>query len=162
MCTTLWRHGRHSQLPYLTNVATGKGRTVSSHNFNSQNSELGSSSPRAVIAYFHFRMPFESSNLPGVGPIFPDWAFENWPCTSAAPWAPSASLSPPSWPRACPANARGSSSRKLNLEKWAQPLEDLNFRRAFWSNNKQCLWDLSSPIQNLASWHYDNWLHPLI
>ena len=24
-------------------------------------------------------MPFESSSLPGAGPIFPDWTFENWP-----------------------------------------------------------------------------------
>ena len=33
-------------------------------------------------------MPFESSNLPGVGPIFPDWTFENWPYLLRTPRTP--------------------------------------------------------------------------
>ena len=36
------------------------------------------SNPR-TIAYAHFKMPFESRNIPGAGPVFPDWTFENWP-----------------------------------------------------------------------------------
>ena len=40
--------------------------TVSFHNFNSHNFTLRVSNPRAV-AYSHFSMPFESSNLPGSG-----------------------------------------------------------------------------------------------
>ena len=35
--------------------------------------------PRTIV-FVHFKMPFESSNLPWAGPTFPDWAFENWPC----------------------------------------------------------------------------------
>ena len=46
--------------------------TVSSHNFDSQTFKLRVSNPRTT-AYCHFKMPFESSNLPGAGPIFPDW-----------------------------------------------------------------------------------------
>ena len=45
--------------------------TVSSHNFNSHNFNLRVSDPR-TIAYFHFKMLLESSNLPGNGPILPD------------------------------------------------------------------------------------------
>ena len=41
--------------------------TVSSHNFNLPKIKLRVSNPR-TIAYFHF----ESSDLPGAGPIFPD------------------------------------------------------------------------------------------
>ena len=51
---------------------------VSSHNFNSLNVKLRVSNPRA-IAYAHLKVPFESSDLPGAGPIFPDSTFENWP-----------------------------------------------------------------------------------
>ena len=36
------------------------------------------SDPRA-IAYALFKMPFESSSLPGSGPMFPLWTFENCP-----------------------------------------------------------------------------------
>ena len=52
--------------------------TVSSHNFHSQKYKLRVSNPR-TIAYVHFKMPFESSNILGAGPISPDWTFENWP-----------------------------------------------------------------------------------
>ena len=52
--------------------------TVSSHNLDSHNFRLRVSNPRP-IACLHLNMPFESSNLQGAGPIFPDWAFENWP-----------------------------------------------------------------------------------
>ena len=52
--------------------------TVSSPDFNSHKFSLRVSSPRAV-ANFHFAVPFGSSNLPGAGPIFPDWASEIWP-----------------------------------------------------------------------------------
>ena len=45
---------------------------VGSHTFSSQNFKSRVSNPRA-IAYFHFNRPFESSNLPGAGPIFPAW-----------------------------------------------------------------------------------------
>ena len=44
--------------------------TVSSHKFNSQNFKLRVSNPR-TIAYFHFKMLFESSDLPGAGQFFP-------------------------------------------------------------------------------------------
>ena len=46
--------------------------TAGSHNVNSQNLKLGVLNPR-TIAYLHFEMPFGSSDLPGAGPIFPDW-----------------------------------------------------------------------------------------
>ena len=49
--------------------------TISSHNFHSPNLELRVSNPR-TIAYCHFDMPVESSNLPGARPSFPDWTFE--------------------------------------------------------------------------------------
>ena len=52
--------------------------SVSSHMFNSQIFKLRVSNPK-VIAYFHFKMPFEHSNLAGAGHIFPDLTFENWP-----------------------------------------------------------------------------------
>ena len=42
---------------------------VSSHNVNSHNFNLRVSNPR-TIAYVHFNMPFDSSNLPWTGPIF--------------------------------------------------------------------------------------------
>ena len=38
------------------------------------------------------------------------------------------------------------SSRKLNLERWAQALGDLNFQRAFWREHKQWFWDLRPSI----------------
>ena len=37
-------------------------------------------------------MHFESSNLPGSGPIFPDLTFENWP---KPPWPPAANCKHP-------------------------------------------------------------------
>ena len=48
---------------------------VSSHDFSLQTFKLSVSDPRA-IAYLHSNMPFESSSLPGAGPIFPDLPFE--------------------------------------------------------------------------------------
>ena len=42
-----------------------------SHNLNSQSFKLRASNPR-TIAYVHFNTPFESSDLPGAGTIFPD------------------------------------------------------------------------------------------
>ena len=57
-------------------------RTVSSHRFNSQDFKLGVSNPR-TIAYHDLNMPFESSDLPGAGPICPDRTFEDWPYTPA-------------------------------------------------------------------------------
>ena len=44
---------------------------ISSHSFNSQDFKLRVSNPRTV-AYFRFNTPFDSSNLPRAGPIFPD------------------------------------------------------------------------------------------
>ena len=41
-----------------------------------QHLKLRVSNPRTV-ANCHSETPFESSNLPGAGPIFPDWAFDN-------------------------------------------------------------------------------------
>ena len=52
--------------------------TVSSHNFRSRYFTWRASDPR-TIAYLHLNMPFESPNLPGAGPIFPDRTFEPWP-----------------------------------------------------------------------------------
>ena len=65
----------------LSNVAfarRSKASTVSSHNFHLHNFKFGVSNSR-TIAYAHFKLPFESSDLPGAGPIFPDRTFENWP-----------------------------------------------------------------------------------
>ena len=45
--------------------------TVDSHKFNLLSFNLRVSNPRTV-AYLHFEMPLESSDLPGAGPIFPD------------------------------------------------------------------------------------------
>ena len=55
---------------------------VNSHNFNSHNFKLRASSPR-TIAFFHFNMPFESSHLPGAGPMFPDRTLKTG-CTQRA------------------------------------------------------------------------------
>ena len=44
---------------------------VTSHNNNSQTFNLRVSGPRN-LAHVHFKLPFESSNLPGAGPISPD------------------------------------------------------------------------------------------
>ena len=42
------------------------------------------------------------------------------------------------------AGVRTASSQKLSLDKWAQPLGNLDFQRACWSENKQWsgIWDL--------------------
>ena len=46
---------------------------------------------------------------------------------------------------------------KLNLDKWAQPLGDLNFQRASWSAHKRWFWDLRPSLWNVANWNYENW-----
>ena len=46
---------------------------VSSHDFNLQDFKS-----RAAHAHLKLIMSFESSNLPGAGPAFPDRTFENW------------------------------------------------------------------------------------
>ena len=43
--------------------------TVNSHNCDAQQFKLRVSNLRTVT-YVHFNLPFESSNLPGAGPIF--------------------------------------------------------------------------------------------
>ena len=48
--------------------------TVSSHNFNSRTFKSRVSNPRTT-AYVCLKRPFESSELTGAGPIFPDWTF---------------------------------------------------------------------------------------
>ena len=58
-------------LPANTETYPGLRLTVSSHNFNSQKIKLRLSNPRTV-AYFHFKMLFESSDLSGAGHISPD------------------------------------------------------------------------------------------
>ena len=45
---------------------------------------------------------------------------------------------------------------KLNLEKWARTLGDLNFQREFWSEHKQWIWDLRPSILNFANRSYEN------
>ena len=40
------------------------------------------------MAYVQFKMPSESSNLSGAGPIFPDGTFENWPYWIPDPGVP--------------------------------------------------------------------------
>ena len=67
----LYGNSKHEPLP---RSVPGPFSTVSSHTFNSQAIEL-----RVSIADVYFRMPFESSDLPGAGPLFPDWTFKNWP-----------------------------------------------------------------------------------
>ena len=49
------------------------------------------------------------------------------------------------------------SFQKFNLEKWAQPLGDLNNQRALWSEYKQWFWDLRPSIWNLANRNHENW-----
>ena len=55
-----------------------KSHPVGAHDFDSTKVELRVSNQRTV-AYFHFNMPFENSNLPGAGPILSDGTFDNWP-----------------------------------------------------------------------------------
>ena len=77
-----------NRVPGQRTLGTNLGQrilaTVSSHNCNSQHFNLRISNPKAT-AYVHFNMPFESSNLPASGPIFTDWAFENWPYGPCGP-----------------------------------------------------------------------------
>ena len=51
--------------------ASDVSATAGSHNSDSRNLKSRVSDPRS-IAYVHSKIPFESSNLPGSGPIFPD------------------------------------------------------------------------------------------
>ena len=37
--------------------------------------------------------------------------------------------------------------QKLNLEKWAQPQGDLNFKTACWSENTKWFWDLRPSVR---------------
>ena len=46
--------------------------------------------------------------------------------------------------------------QKFNLEKWAQPLGDLNNQRAS-CEHKQWFWDLRPSIWPFANWDYENW-----
>ena len=68
----------HMYIQYFLPFHGGYCHTVSFHNFDSRHFELRVSDPR-TIAYVLLKMSFESLNLPGAGPIFPDWTFENWP-----------------------------------------------------------------------------------
>ena len=51
------------------------------------------------------------------------------------------------------------SCQTINMEKCAQPLGDLNFQRACWSEHKQWFWDLRPSIWNCANLNYKNWMH---
>ena len=69
----------------LRHLYNARHLKVSSRHFNSQCFELRVSNPRTT-AHLDFRMPFDNSNLPGAGPIFPDLTLlktgrvvENWP-----------------------------------------------------------------------------------
>ena len=53
---------------------------ASSRNLSSQTVSSRVPNPR-TIAYAPFEMPFESLDLPGSGPIFPDSTCKNWPQT---------------------------------------------------------------------------------
>ena len=80
---------RHLYSGAAGRLPRGRKATVSSRNLN-----LRVSSPR-IIAYIRFKMPSESSDLPGTGPIFsrlnfgklavPDWrAIEaGWPAAAS-------------------------------------------------------------------------------
>ena len=62
---------RHAPTRIQMPISVAKEDTVSSRNFNSRYLKSRVSNPR-TIAYVRFEMPFESSNLPGARPIFPD------------------------------------------------------------------------------------------
>ena len=62
------RHGSAFALEPHSIVTDTCGPYDSSHHFNLHNFKLMVSNPR-TIAYVHFNMPFEHSNLPGAGPI---------------------------------------------------------------------------------------------
>ena len=79
MCDTCW---------YVCPRATP---THGSRTLDSQQFKSGVSHPR-IIAHVHLEKPFESSNLPGAGPIFPDRASEKRPC----PWSQRSSTRTPS------------------------------------------------------------------
>ena len=49
-------------------VRAVSSRNLTSYKFNSQHVNLGVSNPKTTD-YVHFKVPFESSNLPGAGPI---------------------------------------------------------------------------------------------
>jgi len=54
-------------------------RMVISHSFISQNFESRAATP-GTIDDLLFKMPSETSNIPGAGPIFPDRTSEHWLC----------------------------------------------------------------------------------
>ena len=51
------------------------------------------------------------------------------------------------------------SLQKINLENWAQPLDKLNFQRAFCGEREQWFWDSRPSIWNFANWNYENWTY---
>ena len=52
--------------------------TVSSRKFDSESFKSRVSHP-GTIACVRFEMPFDSSNIQGSGPVFPNRTFEDWP-----------------------------------------------------------------------------------
>ena len=46
--------------------------------------------------------------------------------------------------------------QKVNMDKWAQPLGDLNFQRAFRSEHKQWFWDSRPSILCFANGNCEN------
>ena len=66
--------------------------------------------------------------------------------------------SPPPSPSLCPPPCSSRASfQKFNLWKWGQPLGDLNFQRASWSEHKRWFWALRPSIWNFANRIYENW-----
>ena len=61
------RTGSRSSCASSSDCRTRLALTISTHTM----SNWGPQNPRAT-AYRHFKMPLESSKLPGVGPVFPD------------------------------------------------------------------------------------------
>ena len=97
-------------ITYIHKLAAVSPGSDSSHYINSQTINWGSQIPEALLKV----MPSESSSIPGAGPTFHDWPFENlprelWLATSAqwSSWRPDAApscLSAPPKPVLCPSN----------------------------------------------------------
>ena len=47
---------------------------------------------------------------------------------------------------------RTASFQTINLDKWAEPLRDLNFQRACWSETKQWVWDFETLNLTFCAW----------
>ena len=58
--------------------------------------------------------------------------------------------------------ARSVSLQKLSQEMWPQPLGDLNFERAGWSENKQWFWDLRPSNWEFTICICENWLYVIV